>query len=123
LVALLGPPVNIQVTVNPTPRATPYNLSNLQPDASICFGGTTNIILTSPTVMYQPGWGNVIFDYKVSTTGVPGAVIGDTSHINNNLPNSKIIRSYQNLSDTLQSVYYYITPKLDMLFVRRGRYL
>jgi gliding motility-associated-like protein len=114
-----GPSINVPVTVNPTPRATPYNMTNFKPDSSICFGGTTNIVLTSPTVM-ATGWGNVIFDYNVSATGGPGFVTGDMSSASNKIPNYKIIRSYQNISDTLQSVYYSITPKLDNAICNKG---
>ena len=71
-----GPPQYVSVTVNPTPRATPVNLNNLKPDSSICFGGTTNILLTTPTVM-SPTYGSVIFDYTVNATGSPGIVTGN----------------------------------------------
>ena len=114
-----GAAINVPVTVNPTPRATPYNRTNFKPDSSICFGGTTNIHLISPTVMY-PAWGNVIFDYKVSASGSPGFVIGDMSAGSNRMPNDSIKRTYQNISDTLQTVFYSITPKLDNAVCNKG---
>jgi gliding motility-associated-like protein len=55
------------------------------------------------------------FDYFVTVTGTPGDIVGDTSPENNLLPGQKIIRSYQNNSDTLLSVYYLITPANDIL--------
>ena len=114
-----GPSKDIIVTVNPTPRATPGNPIYFKPDSSICFGGTTDILLTSPTVMYT-GYGNIRFDYKVNVTGNPGIVTGDTSRISNRIPGNKIIRSYQNISDTLQSIYFTITPKLDNAVCNKG---
>jgi gliding motility-associated-like protein len=97
--------VNTVVTVNPTPRAIPINV---QP--SICFDGNSEVILTSPTVMTS---GAIRFNYTVSVTGGPGIVIGNVAPENDRIPNYKITFPYQNYSDTLQSVYYSITPKVD----------
>jgi hypothetical protein len=106
-----GPAQNITVSVNPTPRVIPINL-----DPSICYAGTlqapvnTQIVLTSPTVMTS---GAMRFDYTVSVTGGSGVVVGNTSPGVNLLPNSTISFPYQDNSDTIQSVYYSITPKVD----------
>jgi hypothetical protein len=64
-----GPAQNATVTVNPTPRAIPVNLK-----PAICSGGTTEIVLTTPTVMTS---GAIRFDYTVSVTGGPGIVTGN----------------------------------------------
>ena len=103
-----GTAVDIDVTVNPTPRAIPLN-TNLKRDSSICYGGTTRVLLTSPTVMTS---GSILFDYTVSVTGA-GAVTGNTSAQNDRVPGYEISYPYQNSSDTLQSVYYHITPRVD----------
>jgi gliding motility-associated-like protein len=100
-----GPAQNATVTVNPTPRAIPVNLK-----PAICFGGTTEIVLTTPTVMTS---GAIRFDYTVSVTGGPGIVTGNIAPETDRTPGYKIVFPYQNYSDTLQSVYYSITPKVD----------
>ncbi|MCX6254827.1 MAG: gliding motility-associated C-terminal domain-containing protein [Bacteroidia bacterium] len=100
-----GPAQNAVVTVNPTPRVIPVNL---QP--AICYGGTTQIVLTSPTVMTS---GAMRFDYTVGVTGGPGVVVGSTAPEVNRIPGYTIGFSYQNNSDTIQSVYYSIKPKVD----------
>ena len=105
---LSGTAVNVSVTVNPTPRVIPLN-TNLKPDSSICYGGTTRVVLTSPTVMTS---GSIKFDYTVSVTG-SGVVTGNTTPQTDRNPGYIITYPYQNSSDTLQSVYYHITPKVD----------
>jgi len=104
-----GPTKTVIVKVNPTPRVIPVNISSLKPDSSICSGGTTAIKLTTPTVMTS---GAIIFDYNVSVTG-SGVVVGNTSPGMNLPKNYTIAFPYQNNSDTIQSVYYSITPKVD----------
>ncbi len=96
-----------KVTVNPTPRAEPQNMKQ-----AICYGGTTQIVLTSPTVM-SPGYGVMQFDYTVAVTGGPGVVVGDILPEVDRVKNYTISRSYQNNSSTLQSVFFSITPKVD----------
>jgi gliding motility-associated-like protein len=100
-----GPAENVLVTVNPTPRA---QQSNLKPD--ICFGGNTQIVLSSPTVMTS---GGIIFDYTVSVTGGPGVVTGNMTPETGRLPGYIIVRPYQNYSDTIQSVYFSVIPKVN----------
>jgi hypothetical protein len=51
----------IKLWVNPTPRATPVNLS-----PAICYGDMTDIVLESPTVMTK---GKIVYDYTVSVNG------------------------------------------------------
>ncbi len=105
---LSGSSVDVNVTVNPTPRAVPLN-TNMKRDSSICFGGTTRVVLNSPTVMTS---GSIIFDYTVSVTGA-GVVTGNTTPQADRQPGYTISYPYQNSSDTLQSVYYHILPKVD----------
>ena len=97
-----GNAINIPVTVNPTPRAVPVNSL-----PSICFGGTTQIRLESPTLMTS---GSIIFDYTVSLSA-PGIIIGNTTARTGLSEFSNINYSYTNSSDTIQSVYYTITPR------------
>jgi hypothetical protein len=111
-----GTPKTVKVTVNPTPRVIPIN-SNLKRDSSICYGGSTQIILTSPTVMTS---GTILFDYTVSVTGGAGVVIGNTTPEVNRPLNYFISFPYQNTSDTIQSVYYSVTPKVDNAICTQG---
>lgn len=104
-----GPAIDVTVTVNPTPRVIPINLK-----PAICFGGTTEIVLTTPTVMTVPD--AIRFDYTVSFTGVPGDVVGDATAGYNLLPGQKLMFTYQNSAppsrmDTVSSVLFAITPK------------
>ena len=112
-----GPAKNITVIVNPTPRVIPVN-PNLKPDTSICFGTATNIRLTSPTIMTS---GVVNFDYSVAVSGGPGVVIGNTSPATSVSQGYTINFPYQNNSDTLQSVYFSIIPKVDNALCVPGR--
>jgi gliding motility-associated-like protein len=95
------------VAVNPTPRVT---VANVYP--SVCYTGTnspssTQVILTSPTVMTS---GLIVFDYTVAVTG---GITGNTSPETNRPQNYNINRGWQNNTDTIQSVYYSIIPKVD----------
>ena len=108
---------DFSVTVNPTPRVIPIN-GNLKPDSSICFNGTSRIILTSPTVMTS---GSMRFDYTVDFTGAPGVVTGNKDPQTDRIPGYTISYRYQNSSDTLQSVYYNITPKVDNAICVHGK--
>jgi gliding motility-associated-like protein len=102
-----GPSQEIKVTVNPTPRVIPVNI---KPD--ICPAGAsptnTQIVLTSPTVMTS---GAMRFDYTITKTD--GFVIGNTAPGINKIPGDILSFGYQNNSDTIKSVYYHITPKVD----------
>jgi gliding motility-associated-like protein len=99
-----GDTTHAYITVNPTPRVVPINAA-----PQICYGGTTNITLTTPSVMTT---GVIRFDYTVSVTGGAGVVVGSTAPGSNLVPGQKIIFSYQDNSDTIQSVFYSITPKV-----------
>jgi gliding motility-associated-like protein len=102
-----GNPVEAKVTVNPTPRATPLNNVPAICMLSSTSSNATSIVLNSPTIMSQ---GAITFDYTVTTSGasVTGPTTGGT-----NEPQNYIISysPYQNSSDTIQSVYFHITPK------------
>lgn len=99
-----GQPVTATVTVNPVPRIIPVNSL-----PEICDLGTNNIVLTTPTVMTS---GNIRFDYTVSHTGgsdltgnmLPGADL---------LPGHTISYIYGNNSSSIQTVSYFITPRVD----------
>jgi gliding motility-associated-like protein len=112
-----GPYQNVSVTVNPTPRVIPKNPVYFKPDSSICFGGSTEITLTTPTVMTS---GVIRFDYTISATGGPGIVSGNMASATDRSPGDKIIFPYENSSDTLQSVYFSIRPKVVGLTCNAG---
>ncbi len=96
-----GLAVHASVTVNPTPRVIAVN-------SQICYGGSTTINLVSPSVMTQP---NVIkFNYTSTATALPAILPGNYSTDIDVLYGTVLSMSYSNKSDTLQSVYYNITP-------------
>jgi len=64
--------------------------------------------------------GSIRFDYNVSVTGGSGVIVGSTTPEVDRLPEYIIGFPYQNNSDTIQSVYYSITPKVDNVFVYQG---
>jgi gliding motility-associated-like protein len=112
-----GPPTIATVTVNPTPRAIPVNVN-----PAICYGGTTEIILRSPTVMTS---GTIQFDYTVSFTGVPGDVVGNSADGYNLSAEDKLQFSYTNSAppermDTVSSVLFSIRPKVSGLACNAG---
>jgi gliding motility-associated-like protein len=94
-------PVVATLVINPTPRLVPDNSLK-----QICYGATTLITLTTPTHMTQ---GVIQFDYSVTTSSA--AIVGNTTNDINLPVNYQIKRSYTNTSDTMQSVFYHITPK------------
>jgi len=99
----VGNPVPAAIMVNPTPRVIPVNAV-----PSICSGESTEITLTTPTTMTK---GSIAFDYTVSFTGAPGDLTGSTTPQTDLYPGYQITLPYENTSDTIQSVYYTITPK------------
>jgi len=99
----VGNPVPAAVTVNPTPRVIPINAL-----PSICNNESTAITLTTPTTMTK---GSIAFDYTVSLTGAPGDLTGSTDPQTDLYPGYQIVLPYQNTSDTIQSVFYTVTPK------------
>jgi gliding motility-associated-like protein len=105
-----GPPVNAVVKVNPTPRVIPLN--SIKP--AICYGGTSDITLTTPTIMTS---GVIKFDYTISLTGVPGDVVGNNYPANNLVPGQQLTFSYTNSAppsriDSVNSVLFAIRPKV-----------
>jgi len=114
-----GETVYATVTVNPTPRVIPVSLKDeicdlRNANASL---NNTQITLTSPTVTTK---GVVRFDYTVSVSGMPGDVIGNTSPANDLPPGHVINFTYRNNTDTIQTVTYSITPKVNGLSCPTG---
>jgi len=94
-----GPPVNVTVTVNPTPRVFPVPSNTIQ-----CDNTTTNITLQSPSTFTS---GAVTFRFTASS---PGGVTGFTSTATG-LPNGYVIADVLiNPTDSPQDVIYTITP-------------
>ena len=94
----------VEVWVNPTPRVIPLN------DAThICDQGITNITLTSPTVMTS---GVIEFNYKITATAPPAVVGGNRAPAFSQLEGTQLQFNYTNESDTMQSVFYRIVPKV-----------
>ncbi|MGD0583691.1 MAG: gliding motility-associated C-terminal domain-containing protein [Bacteroidales bacterium] len=96
-----GAPITAYVTVNPTPSAIPENVK------PICYGDTTNIELYTPT--HLTGANVVTFDYTVTVTD--GSVAGSTAPGSGLLNRNRLTFSYQNNSDTIKSVTYWVTPR------------
>ncbi|MCD4770366.1 MAG: hypothetical protein K8R35_09385, partial [Bacteroidales bacterium] len=90
----------VKVWVNPTPRAIPVIYAD-----RICNLETAEVELTTPTVMTH---GILQFDYTVTLTS--GAV-GNSDPFSDLDQGHLISFSYENSSDTVQSVFYHITPK------------
>ena len=74
--------------------------------------------------------GVIRFDYIASVTGAPGVIVGDTARRNDLVPGQELKYSYQNNSDTIQSVFYAITPKVaglgcnqEMLLHLKSKYI
>jgi gliding motility-associated-like protein len=101
--------VSFTVTVNPTPRATPVNIK-----PAICYDDLTEITLVSPTEMTQ---GQIKFDYTISyPTGITGNNASATD-----IPEDESLRfSYRNNNDTVRSVQFFITPKVEGLACPAG---
>ena len=93
----------IRLWINPTPRVIPLNAK-----PAICSTESTEIILTSPTVMTK---GAITFDYTVTVSGGPGDLVGSTAAVTGMMPGQKIVLPYTNNSDTIQWINYYITPR------------
>jgi len=97
----------IRVWINPTQRVIP-----LIDDPRICSATTTDVLLTTPTVMTK---GQILFDYNISLTGLPGQLSGNEIPQTGLLPGSRLQFNYTNSSDTIQSVYFNITPRVTEL--------
>jgi gliding motility-associated-like protein len=98
----VGLPVEAVVTVNPTPRVLINNTKQ------ICYGNSTQIVLSSPTTMTQ---GVIQYDYTITATATAPDLVGNTTPANDLPRNHTISWPYQNNTDTMQSVFYHITPK------------
>lgn len=110
--ACIGDSLFASVTINPVPVV---NVSTLL--SQICFGAATSIQLTTPTTMTA---GQVMFDYTVSVTGLPGQITGNIAPAVDLLNGHTIVRNYNNNSDTINSVRYSITPKNNSLTCNAG---
>ena len=99
-----GPSVEVTVTVNPTPRATPVNSK-----PAICYGEGIQITLISPTTMTS---GEIRFDYTIS---IPAGVTGNPNPANDRPLGDILDFIYSNNNDTVQSVLFSITPKVTGL--------
>ena len=99
-----GPAIEVKVTVNPTPRAVPVNVS-----PAICYGDLTAIRLESPTIMTS---GEIRFDYDIA---VPSGVAGNPDSGIGMRPGDVLSFRYSNTDDTVKSVFFTITPKVDGL--------
>ncbi|HRW27093.1 MAG TPA: gliding motility-associated C-terminal domain-containing protein, partial [Bacteroidales bacterium] len=94
----------VRVWVNPTPRATPVNYT-----PHMCYGETTDIVLLSPTVMSS---GINEFNYTITSTAPTTVVAGNRDPLNGVAPGTHLQFPYTNESDTMQSVFFRITPKV-----------
>ncbi len=99
-----GPRQSVTVWVNPTPRATPLNIK-----PHICYGDDIAIELLSPTVMR---YGVNEFDYTISSTASTAIVSGDRDPQSGVAPATRLQFPYTNESDTVQSVFFHITPRV-----------
>ena len=93
----------IPVWINPAPRVIPVVAED-----RICYGDATEVQITSPTVMTH---GDLKFDYTVGFSSVEMA--GDNSPQTGLNKNHLISFNYENNTDTVQSVYYYIVPRAE----------
>jgi gliding motility-associated-like protein len=95
----------VEVWVNPTPRVIPVNIT-----PETCYGAPVNITLTSPTVMTS---GVIRFDYTITETAPPPIVAGNRVGAVDVMPGTVLTFAYTNESDTLQSIFFNITPKVN----------
>ena len=98
-----GLSITSTVTVNPIPRVILTDTIS-----EICYGAQMSVLLTTPTIMTT---GSVRFDYTVSVTGLPGEVVGNTAPASNLANNTILSYSYTNIADSLNSVFYHVTPQ------------
>jgi hypothetical protein len=103
----------VDVWVNPTPR---FEALNIKP--RICYGDLTDITLNTPTITSASG--TVMFDYTVAATVGNTVLLGDRTPVTDFTPGQKISFDYRNESDTIQSVYFIVTPKINGLPCANG---
>jgi len=102
----VGIPIEAVITINPTPRVIPVL-------SQICYNTNTSITLVSPSTMTMQ---NVIrFDYNITATAPPAVVAGNRTGSINVGYGTVLSFPYTNESDTLQSVYYNVTPTVPAL--------
>jgi gliding motility-associated-like protein len=94
-----GLPVNVTVTVNPTPRVNPVPINSVQCDST-----QTNITLHSPSIFTS---GEITFKYSATATG---GLIGFTPSATGLPQNHIITDNLINLTDSPQVVTYRVTP-------------
>lgn len=102
----VGLPVQASVTVNPTPKVIVDQLLS-----HTCYGTPISLTLTSPTIMTQ---GEVKFDYFINVTGLPGEIVGNTAPATDVNPGTRLTFPYANNADTINSVFFTITPKNEI---------
>ena len=102
LVHCTGSHYSVDVWVNPTPRATPVNVK-----PEICFAENNQIALASPTIMTS---GEIKFDYSIT---IPSGVTGNSGSGSDKSQGDILSFQYRNYNDTVQSVYFSITPKVS----------
>ena len=98
-----GNTITATIIVNPVPKAVPVIAAD-----QICYGTSTGITLNSPTVMTS---GIIKFDFNYSESS--GLIYGDSTASSNRPVGDIIVRTYRNKSNTIQSVYFTITPKVN----------
>jgi len=101
-----GLPIYATITVNPRPRVIPVM-------KQICYGESTSITLISPSTMTQAGV--IRFDYNITATAPVATVGGNRTPASNVAYGSVLSYPYTNNSDTVQSVYYNVTPTVPAL--------
>ncbi|HNY52211.1 MAG TPA: gliding motility-associated C-terminal domain-containing protein, partial [Bacteroidales bacterium] len=106
-----GSPYSADIWVNPTPRAVPVNVN-----PAICYGELTAIRLESPTVMTS---GEIRFDYDIAVPS--GVVTEDPGPGTGMIPGDVLSFKYSNTNDTVQSVFFSITPKVEGLNCPAGK--
>ena len=94
-----GPVKVVVITVEPTPQVNPSTLAQ-----TICNDGTTNIILSSPSIFTN---GVITFNYTVVATG---GVTGYTTPVTGLANNSVIADLLHNPTNVPQTVVYTVVP-------------
>ncbi|HOK27166.1 MAG TPA: gliding motility-associated C-terminal domain-containing protein [Bacteroidales bacterium] len=114
-----GETIYATITVNPTPRVIPVSVKDEICDSRNANSAlnNTHITLTSPTVTTK---GVVRFDYTVALSGLPGNLVGNTTPATDLPPGHVINFTYTNYTDTIQTVTYSITPKVNGLSCPAG---
>lgn len=102
-----GDAIYTTVTVNPIPRVMVADTVT-----RICYGEEINLTLVSPSEMTK---GNVVFDYTIDFSGNRGDIVGNSASAIGQANNTHLSFDYKNYADTINSVYFHVTPKSDEL--------